>query len=36
VFQSDTLGSELRIMAAICLNHHRDEGQIGLICTCRG
>jgi hypothetical protein len=30
VFQSDTMGSELRNMVAICLNHHRDEGLIGL------
>lgn len=28
VFQSDTMGSELRIMVTICLNHDRDEGQI--------
>ena len=28
MFQSDTMGSELRIMVPICLNHDRDEGQI--------
>ena len=31
MFQSDTIGIELRNMVAICLNHQRDEGQISQI-----